>query len=254
MASGFHSIRLIQPARRTASEEAVRRSVMDPRATSDGSASRVPPDEPDQFGESDQFGELRDGFIGWQCRLRQLAVRSDGGRPSPGMRPRVASDLATQNDAGDDDTTALDQLVVLIVEREPEQTTAHLRHLCRRTNDPRDRYDRVLSVLRAGYYQYPNRFSDAMTALFSPGSPRAASLLDLRQCVLHFEQFSQAYRIPCAVRSLASKDGAYQATFWHNAVFNPALPPDSEILAFEPDWSRARGWSWQTTPPRALRS
>jgi hypothetical protein len=33
--------------------------------------------------------KLRDDFLGWQCRIRQIAMRQDSGRPSPGMRPRV---------------------------------------------------------------------------------------------------------------------------------------------------------------------
>ncbi|MCH7795324.1 MAG: hypothetical protein IH900_09330, partial [Proteobacteria bacterium] len=32
---------------------------------------------------------LRDHFLGWQCRLRQMAVRQAGGRPTSGMRPEV---------------------------------------------------------------------------------------------------------------------------------------------------------------------
>ncbi len=30
---------------------------------------------------------LRDHFLGWQCRLRQMAVRDAGGRPTSGLRP-----------------------------------------------------------------------------------------------------------------------------------------------------------------------
>ena len=184
--------------------------------------------------------ELRDHFLGWQCRLRQLAVRQGGGRPNAGMLPRVSSGAER-----DPDPASFDRLVVLIVEREPEEMTAQLRHLCRRTHDPKDRYDRVLSVLRAGYYQYPNRFSDAMTALFAPGSARATSLLEMGSCVLHFEQHSRAFRLPCRVESLERDDPAYQATYWHNAVFNPGLPPDPEIRAFLPDWEAAE--TWQTS-------
>jgi hypothetical protein len=33
---------------------------------------------------------LRDHFLGWQCRIRQYAVRHGGGRPSSGMRPSVS--------------------------------------------------------------------------------------------------------------------------------------------------------------------
>ncbi|HEX6091721.1 MAG TPA: hypothetical protein VFZ07_00120, partial [Dongiaceae bacterium] len=34
---------------------------------------------------------LRKEFIGWQCRLRQMAMRQGGGRPTSGMQPRVLS-------------------------------------------------------------------------------------------------------------------------------------------------------------------
>ena len=33
---------------------------------------------------------IRDHFLGWQCRVRQLAMRQAGGRPTSGMRPEVA--------------------------------------------------------------------------------------------------------------------------------------------------------------------
>jgi hypothetical protein len=201
---------------------------------------RSVPDEKSQTGRASAASasdELRDHFIGWQCRLRQLAVRRGGGRPSAGMRPRVST-----NAERDADESNSDRLVVLIVEREPERMTAHLRHLCRRTNDPRDRYNQVLSVLRAGYYQYPNRFSDAMTALFSPGSARAARLLEAGSCVLHFEQYSRGFRLPCRVEALERDAAAYQATWWHNAVFNPALPAEPEIHAFHPSWEDAATW------------
>ena len=31
----------------------------------------------------------------------------------------------------------------------------------------------------------------------------------------------------------------YQASYWHNKLFNPAMPADIRILAFAPDWSSA---------------
>jgi hypothetical protein len=57
---------------------------------------------------------LRGEFIGWQCRVRQLAARQDGGRPSAGMRPRVVS-------LGGDELAAA--VVVLITETDPENST-----------------------------------------------------------------------------------------------------------------------------------
>jgi hypothetical protein len=35
--------------------------------------------------------ELKGQFLAWQCRIRQMAMRQHGGRPMPGMRPRVLS-------------------------------------------------------------------------------------------------------------------------------------------------------------------
>ena len=45
---------------------------------------------------------LRDHFLAWQCRIRQIAMRQDGGRPSPGMRPRVLDAIGPRIVAGAD--------------------------------------------------------------------------------------------------------------------------------------------------------
>ncbi len=46
-------------------------------------------------------------------------------------------------------------------------------------------------------------------------------------------------RIPCAVHDLEENDPAWQATFWHNTMFNPNIPGGIRILAFTPDWAAA---------------
>jgi hypothetical protein len=176
---------------------------------------------------------LRDEFVGWQCRLRQLSARQAGGRPIPAMRPRVLAP------AGDE---IADGIVVLIVEREPANSTAQLRFQYEKTQDPIERYDKVLDFLSAGYFQQPRNFSDVMTALFGAKSATAAALLTHGKCVLEFAQFGQAYRIPCAVAELATGHPFHQATYWHNHLFNPNLPPAVRILAFAPDWKHASGW------------
>jgi hypothetical protein len=58
--------------------------------------------------------------------------------------------------------------------------------------------------------------------------------------VLEFEQFSQAYRLPCASSELAPGDAAREAAIWHNRLVNPALPETVHVLAFLPDWASAR--------------
>jgi hypothetical protein len=175
---------------------------------------------------------LRAEFIGWQCRLRQLAARQDGGRPSSGMRPRVTTV------AGDELAAAV---TVLISETEPDNTTQQFRYLVQKTQDPNERYDKVLEFLQGGYFQEPVRFSDVLTALFAQGSELAAGLHGDGRCVLQFEQYSQAYRIPCAVARLAPAHPRYEATYWHNRLFNEHLPPGAEVLAFTPDWAHATG-------------
>jgi hypothetical protein len=180
---------------------------------------------------------LRDHFMGWQCRIRQHAVRQDGGRPGPGMRPRVL---------GGDRSVLAEAVTVLIVPREPAETVYRFRHLARRTHDPAERFQKAIETLGEAYFQRPREFSDQMTGLFGPQSELAAGLLAQQSCVLEFRQFSQAYRIPCAVAELAQADPAWQHTFWHNFLFNPALPPDPRILAFAPHWAEA-----QAEPPVA---
>jgi hypothetical protein len=173
---------------------------------------------------------LRESFLGWQCRLRQIAVREHGGRPSPGMRPALAVDA---------DEGVASSIVVLIVEKDPARATEQLRHIFRQTHDPRIRYDRALALLCAGYFQFPRNFSDVLTASFGPESTTVACLTRLGRCVLDFDQFGQRYRLPCSVQPLARDAAAYQATYWHNALFDRRILAEAPILGFRPDWRRA---------------
>ena len=130
-------------------------------------------------------------------------------------------------------------LIVLLVEKEPESQTAYLRQIVRRTQDPSARRNSALQCLCADYYQHPKNFSDALTALFEPRSVTAECLVRVGSCVLHFEQFGQRYRVSCRVEVLASDAPAFQATFWHNSIFNPSLSGDVQVLAFHPNWSKS---------------
>jgi hypothetical protein len=173
---------------------------------------------------------LRDHFIGWQCRIRQLAVRRNSGEPLAGMRPRVLDRMERELSPG---------ITTLILKKDPAPSTDQFRHVYKRTYDPRDRYAKALEILAGTYFQKPSEFAEELTALFAPESATASRLVTLGECVLEFEQFSQGYRIPCRVEELAEDDIAYQATRWHNSLFNPAIPPNPRILAFAPIWSEA---------------
>ena len=172
-------------------------------------------------------------FVGWQCRIRQLAARQEGGRPTAGMRPRVLNRNGDELSAG---------IVTLIVESEPAHSTQLFRYQYLRTHDPVERYDNMLEILQGSYFQDPTRFADLITALFGPESPLAAQLLSEAHSVLEFEQYSQGYRIPCAVARLAESNAFHQATLWHNRLFNSRLPAGVQILSFRPDWSHASAY------------
>jgi hypothetical protein len=173
---------------------------------------------------------LRDEFIGWQCRLRQLSVREGLGRPTSGMRPRVATlegvELASA-------------ITVLLVRQEPDESTKQFRFQVQKTQDPVERYDKALEILSAWYYQRPREFSDVMTGLFGPGSALADRLLLHRRCELEFIEYGRGYRVRCSVLELAEDDAYFQATYWHNRLFNANMPAGVRVLSFTPDWTHS---------------
>ena len=173
---------------------------------------------------------LRDEFIGWQCRLRALAMREDGGRPSPAMRPRALDP---------DGRELAPALTVLIQRRDPETYTQLFRFQFQRTRDPLERLEQAVETLAGEYFQRPGDFCDLLTASFTAPSPALAELLARQYCVLEFAQFGQGYRLPCTVAVLPAAHRLHQATYWHNALFNPHLPPDFTVALFTPDWAHA---------------
>jgi len=174
---------------------------------------------------------LRDEFLAWQCRIRQIAMRQDGGRPSPGMRPRLLDTSGRELSPA---------LTVLIIPRNRAESTAFFRFQVMKHADPRELYERALGFLQADYFQQPASFSDQLLAILPEGSKVAAALVADGRCILAFEQFSQAYRLPCAVSALQPGDAARDAAIWHNRLFNPALPETVHVVAFKPDWASAR--------------
>src|SRR5215470_13882563 len=113
--------------------------------------------------------KIRDRFLGWQCRIRQTAMRDDGGRPSPSARPRVL------DTAGRELAPAL---TVLLIPKEPDESTAFFRFQVMKTPDRREVYERALAYLQADYFQTPETFSDVLVAVLAPASALASLLLD----------------------------------------------------------------------------
>ena len=169
-------------------------------------------------------------FLGWQCRIRQIAMRQDAGRPSPGMRPRVL------DAAGAEIAPAL---TVLLTPDTPAESTAFFRFQVLKSPDPRDLYERGLAYLRADYYQRPESFTDTLVAVLPQDSVVAGRLLAEGNRTLAFDQFRQTFQLPCKVQDLRPGDDIYDAAVWHNRLFNPALPGTLHVIAFKPDWASA---------------
>ncbi|MDX1402471.1 MAG: hypothetical protein R3245_11150 [Kiloniellales bacterium] len=173
---------------------------------------------------------IRNHFLGWQCRLRQHAMRHLQGQPSQGLCPDLLLRKAGK---------VFEGASVILVPRHPQTTIAELKHMVKKTHDPGQRYKSALTYFSASYYQDPSIFSDRMAALFGPSSSAATALLNEGQCELRFREKNQSYILPSEVREIPRNDPAWNATFWHNSLFNPNIPGNAVILGFTPDWALA---------------
>ena len=173
---------------------------------------------------------IQDYFIGWQCRVRQYAMRNSEGRPSSGMRPCVLLK---------DGTEVASAVTLLLVPIHPQESIQQFRFMVLKTNDPRDRLKKAIELLSSTFYQHVENFSGVMTGLFSGSSETVKTLVNKKSCVLEFDYQQQSFRIPFRVRVLKKKEPAYEFTYWHNFLFNPYLSPEVKVLGFDPNWSGA---------------
>ena len=173
---------------------------------------------------------IQDYFIGWQCRVRQYAMRNSEGRPSSGMRPCVLLK---------DGTEVASAATLLLVPIHPQESIQQFRFMALKTNDPRDRLKKAIELLSSSFYQHVENFSGVMTGLFSGSSETVKTLVNKKSCVLEFDYQQQSFRIPFRVRVLKKKEPAYEFTYWHNFLFNPYLSPEVKVLGFDPNWSGA---------------
>jgi len=182
------------------------------------------------FAMDKQTVDLKPQFLAWQCLVRQRAMRVGDGRPTTGMCPHLS--LA-------DGGSYSGQVTVLIIRTDVAEDVSQFRHMVQKTHDPADRYKAAIKYLSATYYQKPQEFSDEMTGLFSSEGLLARALCARGSCILEFSQFGSRYQLTCSVRELDEESDAFEATYWHNRLFNSRMPADIKILGFLPDWSAA---------------
>ncbi len=172
---------------------------------------------------------LRDGFMRWQCRVRQITMRDGRGRPGDAVMPALTLPGAD---------APMGHIITVMSKAPQYSKTPEMRHMARKTNDPALRREAALTFFSEYYYQRAAEFSDILTATFPPGSPGALSIRQAGRATLTFEAYHQRYDLECRVWTLAGHNPLHQATYWHNLLFNPGLAADTIILGFEPDWSR----------------
>lgn len=187
--------------------------------------------KPTSGGKAASRKEIRQEFLGWQCRIRQDSMRRLEGQPTSGMRPKVLMPDGTQ---------LFDALTILLVPEDPVDITKQFRFFVQRSPDPRKVFEDALRLFQADHYQQPKLFSDRLTALFAAEAPAAEHLADTGECTLVFDQYSQMWEFDCRVKKLKPKSKAYKHTLWHNRLFNTQLPDGVTVLAFKPKWKSAR--------------
>jgi hypothetical protein len=170
---------------------------------------------------------LRDAFLRWQCRVRQMMMRDDMGRPGDAITPALTP-------AGE--TEPMGHIITVLSKTAEHSKTPEMQHMANRTQDPASRRESALKFFSEFYYQKGAEFSDTLTATFPAGSEGAAKIRAAERVTLSFDAFRQTYDLECRVWQLAEHNPLWQATYWHNHLFNPALTMDTVILAFEPDW------------------
>ena len=167
-------------------------------------------------------------FLGWQCRVRQYAMRNGEGRPTPGMRPDVFLE---------DGKEVASAVTLLLVPDLLQDSIRQFRFMALKTQDPQERYKKAVQLLSASFYQNVENFSGLMTGVFSRSSETVNRLKKNQRCVLEFDFQQQKFRVPAGIKVLLKKNPKYEFTYWHNFLFNPHLSPDVTVLGFEPDWS-----------------
>jgi len=169
----------------------------------------------------------RDAFLKWQCRVRQMAMRDNEGRPDDGSMPTLTL-------AGE--TEPMGHIITIMSKLPAYSKTPEIKHMAKQTHDPAQRREKALEFFSETYYQKGREFADTLTATFPANSPGAAMIRKAGHVTLTFEAYTQRFDLVCKVWKLAKRNPLWESTWWHNYMFNPDLTSDITVLAFEPDW------------------
>lgn len=183
-----------------------------------------------QFGISADDHPMRKAFLGWQCRVRQMMMRDEGGRPTDAITPSLTL-------AGAD--KPMGHIITLMSKLPPYSVTPELTFMAQKTPDTAKWREEALKFFSSTYYQKAHEFSDVLTATFPPHSTGAATIRNADRVTLTFDSYGQRFDLDCKVWKLSRRNPLYLATMAHNKLFNSGLHPDTEVLGFEPKWDQS---------------
>ena len=132
------------------------------------------------------------------------------------------------------------KITVVMTKHASEESTSEFRHIVKRTHDPKERFEAALRYFQSRYFQEPTSFDDQLFAVFGMQAELPKQMAGRTDCILTFEQFSQVFELTCRAGLLKREDRRFQATYWHNALFNPSMPAGVQIVGFKPDWGKAK--------------
>ena len=184
--------------------------------------------ERNALNENDRL-PIQNYFIGWQCRVREFALRNEEGRPNEGMRPQI--ELKNGE-------VVFPSATLLIIPEQPEQIIRQFRYMALKTQDPKERYTKAMQMLASRFYQKSEDFSGAMAGIFSRFAEEVKALEKDQSCIMNFDYQQQVFKIPCHVSASPKNEPVHEFTYWHNYLFNPNLSPEVTVLHFKPDWSQ----------------
>ncbi len=173
---------------------------------------------------------LRDEFLKWQCRVRQIVMRENQGRPDSSVAPEVKFPVHAET---------VFRCVTVLCRKAEHSINPELHHMVKSTQELAARRDKAVGFLAERYYQQPGLFADVLTSTFEADSERFRFLIAQKSCILEFGAYNHAYKLKCEVVSYEQFEHYWQATYWHNVLFNPYLQPDIKVVGFVPDWEES---------------
>ena len=172
---------------------------------------------------------IKDAFLKWQCRVRQIMMRQNEGKPNNAIMPELVFNKEEK----------IGSIITQIVKSPQHSVTQELVHLAKKTYDPAQRREQAIKFLSATYYQKFKEFADIITATFQEDSRGAELILSSKKCFLNFEAYNQRFFINVKPVKLKGSHFASEATIAHNQLFNPMFNPKSQVVGFFPNWEES---------------